>query len=113
MRARIGRRVPLQAALQARPGDATPEAFGLFQDAGYQRPFDAHRVVVTRRRMPWGMHVVYDVDAADKGHARIHRHELAVQAPQPVAPQGQRRGLGAEYQHFDVGRIEERPRLLE
>ena len=38
---------------------------------------------------------------------------LIMQAAQAVAPQGEGRGLGAEYQHLDIGRGEQLPRLLE
>ena len=107
------RRMPLRAAPETRPGDPVPQVRGLVQDARDQRPLDAHGVVVARRRMPGSMHVVDDIDAANKGHASVHHHQLTVQAPQAVAPQGEGRGLGSEYQHLDIGRGEQLPRLLE
>src|SRR5437773_2614428 len=95
-----------RAVLEPRHRDAVPQAHRGVLDRLEQRPLDPHRVVVARRDLPQGVHVVDDVDAADEGDAPVRHHDLAVHAPQAVAPQGKAPDLRAEHQ-------EARPRVAQ
>ena len=73
-------------ALQLRPAHAAATArVTAGMNIGQQRPLDPHRVVEARRNLARRVHVVDDVDAADKGDPRVDHRDLAVQPAQALA----------------------------
>ena len=90
------------AALELDPFVDRPNALHRADDRSQHRAFDADREIDARWPLSRRVHVVDDVDAADKGDAPVHRAQLAMQAPEPVRAELPRRDLRPVLEQHDA-----------
>ena len=71
--------------------------------SGPTRRRHRYRVIEARRNLLRGIHVVDDIDTADKGDSGVDHRQLAMHPPQPVTAEGPAGQFRAVDQHFRTG----------
>jgi len=69
----------------------------------HQRPFHTYSEVITRRCLTRHIHIIDNINAADKSNLPVYDHNFPVQTAQSPAAQRPRRGLGSKFQHHYAG----------